>query len=78
MSSFLELKLVSLMAPFRLWLSTTQSDYSAATDTGTMSLQCTERLYFSYSVKSDKRLYTFVSEKKKGFIHEIVNHQYLL
>lgn len=75
---FLELKPLSLVAPFRLQCSTTQSNYGTATAIGTVSSQCTERFYFSYSVKSDKRVYTSLWEKKKSFIHEIVDHQYLL
>lgn len=74
-SSFLELSLVAL---FRLQCSTMQSNYGAATAVVTVSLQCTERFSFSYSVKSDKGVDTFHSEKKKSFIYEIVNHQYLL
>ena len=67
LSAFLILKLLSLVAPFRLQCGTVQSNCNAAVATGTVRFQCTERLYFSHSVKFDRRVYTFLWEKKKSF-----------
>lgn len=74
------LKLLSLVASFRLQHGTMQSNYNAAVATGTVRFQCTEGLYFPHRVKFDRRVCTVLREKKKkkGFIYEIVNHQYVL
>lgn len=67
MSAFLILKLLSLVAPFRLQYGTMQSNYNADVATSTVRFQCTERLYFLHSMKFDRRVYTFLWEKKIRF-----------